>query len=271
MTKKIFFLPFIVLGSIVNSTQAQTGCNVGYESPVFANPVNLPSNTAFFLKFTVTVSGTLTGISINGENAPGINVKMAVYNDIAGSPGNLVAESAIVPVTTGTVTASVTSTAITPGDYYVGAIISSAGTVITADGSTATIYGMSMPFSSSFPASASGFSSIPGNPVNIWMDITCVSSGIDELPADNSFIVNAYPNPMYKTLHLNCVSADPVSVVISLYDLQGRLLCEDKKELMKGDNDVSLNVADLTEGCYLERIVTEDRRLLDQHLLIKQK
>jgi hypothetical protein len=173
MNKKILSCIVVVFLLLTVRSFSQTVCNIGNESPVFTGSQSLPANNIFGVKYTVTSSGTLTGLSMNGLISGTSNVQMAVYNDVAGAPGTLIATSGISAITVGTFTLAVTPQLILPGDYYLMAVIDFSGSVISLNtGSTTTVYFTPNAFGSPFPISGSGFGLLPGSDVNTWMNIT---------------------------------------------------------------------------------------------------
>jgi hypothetical protein len=48
----------------VGFVRAQTGCNVGFETPLYPTALFVPTNTIFAIKVTASYAGTLTDLSM---------------------------------------------------------------------------------------------------------------------------------------------------------------------------------------------------------------
>lgn len=257
---KIKLITLFFLACSFTSAHAQSACDVGNDS-AFSNSLPLPANTAFAIKFTVVNPGTLTGISV----IPGIppsantNVKMAVYTDNAGAPGNLLAFTTAIPYTGAVVTATVTPVSITPGDYHVVGIIDANAPIAYDAASPQSLYGLSMTFSSPFPASGSGFTVVSGYAVNIWMNITCVSSAIEEMP--DIFSVHGYPDPAKDIYTLVIKSASSTNLDIEMLDIRGKQLFVTNATIAEGENILDLPIYTLSNGIYFMRIIDGEKIL----------
>lgn len=262
-------LTLLMVCGISSLLHAQTGCNVGYETPIFSNSFSVPANTVFTLACTASNAGTLTGISVNGITAGGINIRMAVYDDNAGLPGNLIAYTSSVPVAIGTVTAPVTPVFIVPGVYHVGAVVDMGSSPVSVDASTTTIYASSMTFSGAFPATGAGFATLPGNTVNIWMNVTCSSSGIDESSNSSLQFISGYPNPVKDGYELSIQAFHSETLWVELYNPLGQLEMKKEVQLVGGLSTIPVRMDQLDPGIYFERIVKQDGELVHSRSVVK--
>jgi len=67
-----------------------------------------------------------------------------------------------------------------------------------------------------------------------------------------------YPNPVDDQLTLSMVSKKDALVVVSLCDLTGRIVISESRSLMKGNNTLRLNTAQLQSGIFFLRITSDD-------------
>ncbi|HET6992162.1 MAG TPA: T9SS type A sorting domain-containing protein [Bacteroidia bacterium] len=271
--KKIYTLLASVSLFSALSLNAQTNCNAGYESPVFPNTMNIPSNTAFAIRVTAASAGTLTDLCMYNSGVSIVNMKMAVYDDNGGVPGNLVASTGSFALTNtpGAMVVPVTPVNIIPGDYYLTGVIDASASPIAVDNTTSvTIFAMSLPFSSSFPATGTSFSTAPGNPVNIWMNITCSTSGIQETVGAHSLSMNGYPVPAHDVYSMSFHSTTAMKVVISLYNSNGQKVSESEEPIGAGESKIDLPLNGLAEGLYFLRITNEAREVLISKSLVRE-
>jgi hypothetical protein len=78
--------------------------------------------------------------------------------------------------------------------------------------------------------------------------IATICGGIAEHSFSNS--VNVYPNPSAGVFTLNITNADFKELVITIYDIQGRMVYSaDDKNITK-DYSRKINIADLSKGMY---------------------
>ncbi len=79
--------------------------------------------------------------------------------------------------------------------------------------------------------------------------------------------INAYPNPFDETLNYQFTLPEALEVRIEIYDILGKLMFEpDVLQLAKGPQEITKNVADLSEGIYM-LMVKYDNAVLTQKLV----
>jgi hypothetical protein len=83
-------------------------------------------------KISLKEAGTVTSLSINVSATGGGQIRMALYDDNSGAPGNLITESAPQPSAIGWNTVDITDTSLAAGNYWI-AFQMEAGVTITAD------------------------------------------------------------------------------------------------------------------------------------------
>ena len=272
--KKIYSL--ILLSAILHQTKAnaQSNCDAGYETPIFTNTMLIPANYAFAIKVTAASAGTLTDICAWNAGLSTLNMKMAVYDDNSGVPGNLIASTASFNVTStsGVLTEPVTPVAIVPGNYYLVGIIDANGSPITIDNTTgATVFQMPLIFSNSFPPTGGSFSTTTGHPVNIWMKITCSTSGINEVIGSGNLIMDTYPNPVYDNYTLALNASMPMNLSIMIYDANGQVVNKVDEKILAGETKVDLSLNGFAPGIYLLRVVDESQQVMIARRMIKEK
>jgi hypothetical protein len=270
--KKVFTLLTGLCLSVIY-LNAQTGCNAGYESPVFTNTMNVPPNLAFAIRVTATNAGTLTDLCMWNSGMSFANMKMALYDDNAGAPGNLIASTAVFALTNtaGAMVIPVTSVAIVPGDYYLAGIVDASSSPIPVDNTTTfNIYALPMSFSSPFPATGSSFGTVSGGPVNIWMNITCATSGIQETIGENTLSMEGNPVPAHDIYSMAFHSQKSMPVNISLYNPSGQKISDYEASVTEGESKIDLSLSDLAEGIYMLRISNEEGQILISKKIIRE-
>lgn len=270
--KKIYLFAAALLAT-TNFLFAQTNCNAGNETPVFSFVGPVPGGICVIMPVTAANAGTITDISINNTGQSLANIKFCVYDDNAGNPGNLIASTsaAALTMTAGTFTVPlITPVVIAPGVYYVGAVMDQTASPITIDNTTTTtLYMFGMTFSNAFPANGSSFSSATQNPVNIWMNITCNLSGVQET-ADNALTMSGYPVPASGVYTMNFHSGNSRSALISVYNANGELVLENATNIPAGESSQQLSLAELAAGIYFIRITDGDGEEMISRKLIKE-
>lgn len=271
MKKPLLLLAFVL--SAGTAAFAQANCNAGYETTVFPNSMNIPANTLFAIRVTAASAGTLTDLSMYNSGNSALNIKLAVYADNAGVPGNLVASTGPIALTmtAGVITTPVTPVAVAAGDYYLAGVIDASGSPIPVDNTTSlTLYGTSMSFASSFPASGTGFATIPGNPVNIWMNITCSTTGLPETAGNPTFIMSSYPSPVRENYFMDFHSAFAQQVTAEVYDCRGAIVLSQAISVAAGESSSSLSMTNLAPGIYFLRMHDASGNMLVNRKLIKE-
>ncbi|HSY60752.1 MAG TPA: T9SS type A sorting domain-containing protein [Cytophaga sp.] len=203
---KHIFLLFFVLASLV--ARAQNNCNIGNQSSVgYTNPGD-PVFKDFLMgiKFTLGRTGTLRSINLIGRNTR-TAAKMAVYKDVAGVPGKLIASTAIDTVKSGVISFPVTPTILDSGSYWVMAIYSTTGghtySTTQIGATNDSIYYNPQPFSDDIPGNGSDFVLYKDNTTfTYFLGIDCgITAGITEVK--NSSVINFYPNPAIDFITIN--------------------------------------------------------------------
>jgi hypothetical protein len=189
--KKIITLLLIIIS---NSTFAQN-CNIGNEDPIGFNNSNDPfwENYLLGVKFNLSTNGVLTSLNLIGRNT-GAQVQLAVYEDIAGVPGNLVVSSSAATVGAGIISIPVTPIQLFAGNYWImGVYDNDGGHTYNKDSTGNTVYYQSLFFGDPIPSNASSFISYTGYDFTYYMGITCGTLGISD--NDNLNNISIYPNP----------------------------------------------------------------------------
>jgi hypothetical protein len=151
------------------------GCNAGYQAE-FPNYANFGPNTLIAFPIRIPSAGTLDSLAITHKFAGG-NVVLALYQNIGGLPGSLVAASvAGSPTFEGTQQLDVPDTFVPEGDYFVALMYSEAAIIsypaLAASGMT-TAYYKSSPYSMGFPQSFGPATSSTHLRINVWAIINC--------------------------------------------------------------------------------------------------
>jgi len=87
-----------------------------------------------------------------------------------------------------------------------------------------------------------------------------------ELAAGNKLTV--YPNPAYDAVSITLNAIEDAPWNIELLDLTGRMLHRQTMKVVKGGNQVTLNLGGYPQGCYLIRATTTNQKL--QQIIVVQ-
>lgn len=240
--KKIILLILLV---IANSTFAQN-CNIGNEDPTGFDNSGDPIYKDYLLgvKFYLSTNGVLTSLNLIGRNT-GSQVQLAIYEDNAGVPGNLIVSTNTTTVGTGIISLPVTPTQLTEGYYWIMGIYSiDGGHTYSNVSSENTVYYQSLTFGSAIPQNGSGFSSYTGTDFTYYAEITCGTLEISNF--DDLANVSFYPNPASDLFTINVVK-NLIGSTYIITDLLG-------KQILTGrlNNETSsIDISQLETGVYL--------------------
>jgi hypothetical protein len=81
------------------------------------------------------------------------------------------------------------------------------------------------------------------------------SVGVEKI--DDLLEAQVYPNPSVNNLNVNFYIADNSNAIIELFSIEGRLVYSEKRNLLKGNQNLNLEFDDLTNGTYQLRIQTD--------------
>ena len=138
-------------------------CNIGNETDLGWDPGNFLPDFILGVKFSLSEQGTLYSMNMLGNNS-GSNMQMAVYDDNAGVPNDLLISSGISTVGSGIVTFDIAPLSIPQGDYWIMAIYEQQGNHSNVDqmANSNAVYYTAVNFGDPLPANASGFLSYTG-------------------------------------------------------------------------------------------------------------
>jgi len=190
---------------LISSAIFAQNCNIGNQSSTgFTNSADpIFKDYLVGIKFRLNDTGTVRTLNLIGRNT-GTSVKMALYKDKLGVPGNLVDSTSIGTVTSGVVSFPITPTVLDTGFYWVMAIYSSNGGHTYSKTETGSnVYYNIQPFNSSIPLNASNFILYKSNTTfTYFLGIDCgITTGITQ--AANSSVINFYPNPATDAITIN--------------------------------------------------------------------
>ena len=87
-----------------------------------------------------------------------------------------------------------------------------------------------------------------------------VSSGAreeEEMSSTETSSLNIFPNPASSIIHFNFNNATNEDAVVSIYNLSGQLLKENKIQANEGFNSNEMNIEELSGGLYILRVTTQ--------------
>lgn len=223
-------------------------CNIGNETDPGWTPGNFAPDYILGVKFSLSEQGTIYSMNMIGNNS-GSNMQMAVYDDNAGVPNDLIVSSGITTVGSGVVTLNITPMVIPQGDYWIMAIYEQQGDHSNVDqmANSNTVYYTTVNFGDPLPANASGFLSYVGQDFLYFLDIECEIVGFEDNLED---LISIYPNPIKDILNISL----PPGIEIqssTMYDITG----QDIETTL--DNGI-LNTSHLTAGFYLLELKTSE-------------
>ena len=88
-----------------------------------------------------------------------------------------------------------------------------------------------------------------------------------ETQVKNPFSIVLFPNPVDALLHVYINSNERSNLIISLYDVTGKFIKQET--VLETDNDVTLDVSELTSGIYLLKFTNTDNTLIETHRIVK--
>ncbi len=94
---------------------------------------------------------------------------------------------------------------------------------------------------------------------NCWTwasDTVLVNTCLNLQTAGKDQELSVYPIPCKENLLISCMSTEYSTGSLSLFDISGRMLLEEKIELFAGEQTIKLNLANFTSGIYLIKIIT---------------
>ncbi|MCL6294524.1 T9SS type A sorting domain-containing protein [Jejuia spongiicola] len=188
--KQLYFFTIILLSL---KFYAQN-CNIGNDEFITPIPGNFIANNLLGTKYTLSEEGTLKSINMIGFGT-GSGVQMAVYDDNAGVPNNLITFSDFGTVGNGVISLPVTPIVLSPGDYWVMAIyeITSEATDY-ANIMGSTVYYKALDYGGALPTNASGFDSFPNRDFLYFLEIECGNT-LSNNNHDFREEVSIFPNP----------------------------------------------------------------------------
>ena len=221
-------------------------CNIGNETSTA--DFTTGSFTANFLlgtKYTLAEEGTLNSINLLG-NDTGALVKMAVYDDNAGAPNNLIATSGPATVGSGVVSLAVTPVVLPAGDYWIMSNYDASGghtnVNTSASAASSVVYYSSLAFDNPMPATWAGSASFTGQDISYFLDITCGNTlGVEDVVFNNK--LSLYPNPSSNVINVSGLKGTEKYLIFNLLG----------KNVLKGSiqPNEQINVQNLKKGLYI--------------------
>ncbi|NQU87144.1 MAG: T9SS type A sorting domain-containing protein [Mariniphaga sp.] len=92
------------------------------------------------------------------------------------------------------------------------------------------------------------------------------STGIEDLKLQNNF--NLYPNPTNGKLNLEYEVSKPQEMNWKLYNLQGKLMDYNFRELVPGGKDIPIDISSYKDGIYILKLDSEERK--QSYKIVKQ-
>ena len=261
-----YFLLAVSVSLFFLNGMAQSDCNAGFESPLYASPTPLNTDFIYLEQITVSTAGTITSLSANNNGTGLTQMKLALYESINNVPGNLLFSTEPLAVTNaaGILTGSITATPIAAGTYFIGGTVNSTCTVLTCDGSTSNqIFVSTSDFNSPFPANAATFMSVGGPVVNLWANITCGGNTVVE-KENSKFNVNYVASR-------NCIQLRGASLSqahVQVISMEGRVVQTIQTSLVAAGSELALN--EISNGIYMVVVNVGGKRIAAERVAISK-
>lgn len=249
--KRIFTLLIIIFFGLNVYSQ---NCNIGNQilTADFI-PAGLTPNYLNGTKYTLSEESTLHSINLIGNNT-GEGVQMAVYDDNAGVPNNLMAASDSGIVGDGIVSLSVTPTVLPAGEYWVMAVYEIGGepSYCTSNTSGLPISYYNLQYGDTIPANASDFTVYLdfGLDFSYFLELECGNTlSSEDLSWANNITV--FPNPSADFITISDLEVAVNYVIVNVLG----------QEVLRGiHRNEKIDISDLDNGLYFLKI--EDGNIL---------
>lgn len=235
----------LILAMIISFCGLSQDCNIGNEEtgPGFVAG-NFGANFLLGVKFNLSQVGVLQSLNIIG-NGSGSDMQMAIYDDNAGVPNDLVTFTGTTTVTSGIISLPVTPVEVPAGEYWIMAVYNnSTGNSNHSDVNTSAtgnvVYYDDQVFGAPIPMNASGFQVYTGQDFLYFAVISCGPLGNEEFSKHE---ISLSPNPATDFIIFNNLKE---STVFKVYDLMGKKLIE--MELNPSNNQI--DISQLASGAY---------------------
>jgi len=90
-------------------------------------------------------------------------------------------------------------------------------------------------------------------------DFHLVATGIDNI--ENTLTAAVYPNPASTQLMVSLSNDKNETITAQMFDVTGRMVLNENKDLVNGDNKLQFNIADFTNGMYILELHTAEKSL----------
>ena len=81
--------------------------------------------------------------------------------------------------------------------------------------------------------------------------------------------IKLYPNPSNGNTTLNLTANDNTSVNVSIFTMTGKIAFKNNFEVTKGENNINLSQANLSEGIYLVKVKVGDKLFTERISILK--
>ncbi|HND33291.1 MAG TPA: hypothetical protein PLA94_25005, partial [Myxococcota bacterium] len=149
------------------ATQACASTHIGYDVDLGTSSNHAP-NYLLGSRYTVSSSFTVTALAVIGKVA-GPNMKLALYSDSAGTPANLIVQTATTALAVGAQEVAVTPTTIPAGDYWFMGIYQSTASIGISYAYSDTVKYRSLSFGTALPASFGAPATYSGQRFNYYI------------------------------------------------------------------------------------------------------
>lgn len=262
-TKNTFTKLFLFFFTFILSASYAQDCNIGNEDTTDFADVSgmIQANYLLGVKFDLSTNGDLHSLNLIGRNT-GAKVQMAVYEDNGGVPGNLVVASNEGTVGKGIVSLSVTAIPLTAGSYWIMAVYNATAlhTYKTVLATTNFMYYQALNFGSAIPGNASSFSSIQGQDLCYFMEISCGSLTVRDVYNPGNIAV--YPSVSSDFIYLNNLNSHSEIVIM---DITGRVIAD----FINKSTEEKIDIVNLNNGIYFIKLY-EGGSMISSEKFVKQ-
>ena len=236
--KKIYLLVLAALLTI--SAISAQDCNIGNETAIGVDAAFPTANFIVAYKFNLPEIGTLNGLAFVGRVAAEGSFKMALYQDNAGVPGELIVETATSSFTEGTNMITVANLELAPGDYWIARNFETGGEFYTVNANEVVgVYYIAGNYADPFPASFALTDQGDDFISPIFAQISCGTVGTYSFSENN---IKMYPNPTTEKLYFAGMSE---ATAYSVFSMDGNHVASGSFAM-----NAAVNVAKLSAGMY---------------------
>jgi hypothetical protein len=246
---------------LISSATFAQNCNIGNQTSTGYNNTGDPIYKDYLLgiQLRLDTKSTVQSLNLIGRSTK-TTVKMALYKDVKGVPGDLITSTAKDSVRLGVLSLPVLTPAfLDTGFYWIMAIYSTTGSHThsrTQNGNI--VYYKELSFDSEIPSNASDFdfTSFSKTTFTYFIGLDCGNT-LSVTPETNASAISCYPNPATDLITVT-IQANVIGTEYSVINISG-------KQCITGQLTSEINVIDinaLEAGMYFMILGNKERGII---------